>query len=178
MNKASSLFRFLFDNHLLVLVVFTLALIGCETDEDKNHKDEIHNEAAKPTPWWEPLDPDVVIGSDAFYAGECSILSVKTVEGVATETVVFRAPSRPLTTCKNGEGYGEPLKHDGKFIILSVCRMAFGAGGCAVERYRSADLQDWEEHIGVTWIDGEEYEAWRTLGSTSSKADSVKKVKK
>ncbi|WP_028023340.1 hypothetical protein [Enterovibrio calviensis] len=173
MNKRSFSFRFLFVIHVLTVAAFVSLLSGCENPEDKTR-----HEVQEPQPWWEAMEPNIVIDSDEFYAGKCSIVQVNITDGVVVDTVVFRAPSRPLATCKNWEGEGEPLQHDVKFIILSVCQMAFGAGGCAVERYRSADLQHWEEHIGVTWIDGEEYEAWRTLGSTSSKADSVKKVEK
>ena len=60
--------------------------------------------------------------------------------------------------------------------MLYVDRQTAGAGSKTGERYRSENFTDWEEYIGITWVDGEEYEAWRKLGSTSSKADSRKKV--
>lgn len=158
---------------ILIMVLMAILLSGCG-----KHEADTPKEVSKPIPWWQPLEPDVVVGSDAFYAGNCAILRVKTIDGITSDTVVFDAPSRLLATCENWEGEGKPLQYDGEYIILSVCQMSFGAGGCAVERYRSADMENWEEYIGVTWINGEEYEAWRTLGSTSSKADSVKKVEK
>ncbi|PMN94298.1 hypothetical protein [Enterovibrio norvegicus] len=159
--------------HIFIPLFLLAVLAGCG-----KHEADTPKEASKPIPWWQNLEPDVVIGTDAFYAGKCAIVRVEDIDSTSPETTTFRVPSRPLASCENWTGEGEPLKHDGEYIILSVCQMSFGAGGCAVERYRSADFAHWEEHIGVTWINGEEYEAWRTLGSTSSKADSVKKVKK
>ncbi len=123
-------------------------------------------------PWWQSLEPDVKIGQDDFYAGTCSITQVSHAAGIETARVIFEIPSRMLKTCENRG----PLQFDGEYIILSVCEMSFGAGGCAGGRYRSADFELWEEYIGVTWINSEEHEAWRKVGSTSSKADSVKKV--
>ena len=90
--------------------------------------------------------------------------------------VIFKVPSRFLTRRTNSGRGQKPLDYDGEYIILRVCEFTVGAGGCGGESYRSADFENWEEHIGVTWINGEEYEAWRKVGSTSSKADSVKKV--
>lgn len=123
-------------------------------------------------PWWEPLKPDIIIGNDEFYAGNCSITRVTNDGDVKTERVIFEVPHSFLATCHNRDS----LQYDGEYIILDVCEMSFGAGGCGGERYRSADFELWEEYIGVTWINSEEYEAWRKIGSTSSKADSVKKV--
>ncbi|MDD1795023.1 hypothetical protein LRP50_17985 [Enterovibrio sp. ZSDZ42] len=174
MSNVPSSSRYVFLMPLLVavfVVVTTSQLTGCDKRENERQMD-----VSKPIPWWQPLEPDVVIGNHEFYAGKCSITRVQAFDGVASEIDVFRAPSRPLASCSPWKGDGASLRHDGEYLILSVCQMAFGAGGCAVERYRSADFKHWEEHIGVTWINGEEYEAWRTLGSTSSKADSVKKV--
>ncbi|PML77270.1 hypothetical protein [Enterovibrio norvegicus] len=159
--------------HSFISLFLLAVLAGCG-----KHEADPPKEVSNLTPWWQPLEPDVVIGGYAFYAGKCAIVRVEDIDSTSPETTTFRVPSRPLASCENWKGEGEPLKHDGEFIILSVCHMSFGAGGCAVERYRSADFAHWEEHIGVTWINGEEYEAWRTLGSTSSKADSVKKVEK
>lgn len=78
-----------------------------------------------------------------------------------------------MTKCKARD---QALTHDGKYIIFNVCEIAYGAGGCGGGRYRSKDNKNWEEYIGVTWLKGEQYEAWRKVGSTSSKADSIKKV--
>lgn len=63
----------------------------------------------------------------------------------------------------------------GDYWLLPTISLVTCCGG---GRYRSADFELWEEYIGVTWINSEEYEAWRKVGSTSSKADSVKKVVK
>jgi hypothetical protein len=127
---------------------------------------------AAPVPWWEPLKPDVVIGNDEFYSRKCSITRVSNSEGSKTANVIFKVPYSLLATCEN-KG---PLQYDGEFIILSVCEMSFGAGGCGGGRYRSSDFKLWEEYIGVTWINREEYEAWRKVGSNSPNADSVKRV--
>ena len=148
---------------LIILVFFTM-LMGCNEAE----------KAPSPASWWEPLKPDVVIGNAEFYARNCSITQVVNNEGVKTASVIFKVPYSLLATCEN-KG---PLQYDGEHIILSVCEMTFGAGGCGGGRYRSSDLENWEEYIGVTWINSEEYEAWRKVGSTASKADSVKKVVK
>ncbi|MEI8611762.1 hypothetical protein P4S70_24000 [Enterovibrio sp. Hal110] len=173
MNRASFPFHIPHVMPILIVVLMAILLSGCE-----KHEADTPKEVSKPIPWWQPLEPGVVIGGYAFYAGKCAIVRVERIDSTSPETTTFRVPSRPLASCENWKGEGEPLKHDGEYIILSVCQMSFGAGGCAVERYRSADFEHWEEHIGVTWINGEEYEAWRKLGSTSSKADSVKKVEK
>lgn len=121
--------------------------------------------------WWEPLKPDVIIDNDEFYAGSCSITRVINNGGIKTARVIFIVPDDYFTSCSD-----IGLRYDGKYIILNVCEIRFGAGGCSGGRYRSADFVLWEEYIGVTWINSEEYEAWRKVGSTSSKADSVKKV--
>ena len=127
-----------------------------------------------PVPWWESSKPDVVIGNDEFYTRHCAITQVTNKDGIKTASVIFKVPYSLLATCEN-KG---PLQYDGEYIIFSVCEMTFGAGGCGGGRYRSSDFKLWEEHFGVTWINSEEYEAWRKVGSTSSKADSVKKVVK
>ena len=126
-----------------------------------------------PVPWWESSKPDVVIGNDEFYTRHCAITQVTNKGGIKTASVIFKVPYSLLATCEN-KG---PLQYDGEYIIFSVCEMTFGAGGCG-GRYRSSDFKLWEEYFGVTWINSEEYEAWRKVGSTSSKADSVKKVVK
>ena len=151
-------------NIRLILLTFFTMLLGC-TEAEK---------ASTPVSWWEPLKPDVVIGNDEFYGRNCAITQVSNKDGAKTASVIFKVPYSLIATCNN-KG---PLQYDGEYIILSVCEMTFGAGGCGGGRYRSADFENWEEYFGVTWIKSEEYEAWRKVGSTSSKADSVKKVVK
>lgn len=149
---------------LLILMACVTLMFGCV--EKKKEPIQI--------PWWKPLKPDVVIGQHEFYAGTCSITQVTNTGNIKTEKIIFEAPYSSFATCSNRG----PLQYDGEYIILDVCIMSFGAGGCGGGRYRSADFEQWEEHIGVTWINSEEYEAWRKVGSTSSKADSVKRVVK
>jgi hypothetical protein len=117
-----------------------------------------------------------MIGGDAFYGQPCSVTRVSDVSSTPTERVIFEVPYRPLTYCKESKAGKNYLEQDGAYIILRVDRQTLGAGSWTAERYRSADFETWEEYIGVTWKNGEEYEAWRRLGSTSSKADSLKKV--
>lgn len=155
--------------YLLLLIACTTLLLGC----GENSGGSVEVEPIQKT-WWEPLKPDVIIGNDEFYAGICSVTQVTNSDGVKEGRVIFEVPYRLLATCNNRG----PLQYDGEYIILDVCQMSFGAGGCGGGRYRSADFELWEEYIGVTWINSEEYEAWRKVGSTSSKADSVKKVVK
>lgn len=152
---------------MLCIVLFS----GCNHEEPDNQQ-----KAAAASPWWGPLEADVVIGTDEFYAGRCSITRVKHQNGVQSASVIFEVPYRLMAVCENSQIDNKPLKYDGEYISLSVCQTVFGAGGCPKDMYRSADFENWEEYIGVTWIEGEEYEAWRKLGSTSTKADSVKKV--
>lgn len=149
---------------LFISIACAVLILGCV---------EVENEPV-PTPWWADLEPDIILGNDEFYAGSCSITRVTNNSGVKTVNVIFEVPYSFLTTCTN---IGS-LQYDGEYIILNVCKITFGAGGCGGGRYRSADFELWEEYIGVTWINSEEYEAWRKVGSTSSKADSVKKVVK
>lgn len=158
---------------LLGLMASTALLTGCDLLERRSV--EVEKQTA-PAPWWEPLEPDVIIDGDEFYAGTCSITQVTDVDGVKTGEEIFKVPSRFLADCVNSGRGKEVLGYDGEYIILRVCQTTFGAGGCGGDSYRSADFENWEEHIGVTWINGEEYEAWRKVGSKSSKADSVKKV--
>lgn len=146
----------------LVLMACATLILGCDRVERKPVQ----------IPWWEPLKPDITIGNDEFYTGSCSITRVTNHGDVKTERVIFEVPYSFLATCHNRDS----LQYDGEYIILNVCEMTIGAGGCGRQRYRSADFKLWEEYIGVTWINSEEYEAWRKVGSTSSKADSVKKV--
>ncbi|OHY82775.1 hypothetical protein [Marinobacter sp. AC-23] len=158
---------------LITAMAATALLTGC--DLFKSRTTEIEKEA-EPIPWWEPLEPDVIIDGDEFYAGTCSITQVTRSGNEKTAKVIFKVPSRLFTRCTNSGRGEKPLDYDGEYIILRVCEFAIGAGGCGGESYRSADFENWEEHIGVTWINSEEYEAWRKVGSKSSKADSVKKV--
>lgn len=127
--------------------------------------------SSSPEAWWHAVAPDIVIGPNEFYAGTCSITKVSTKTGASD--LIFKVPKSPLTTCRNRD---PALIYDDEYIILDVCEMTFGAGSCGGGRYRSKDYENWEEDIGITWIKGEAYEAWRKLGSTSSTADSVKKI--
>ena len=68
------------------------------------------------------------------------------------------------------------LNFDGTYLTVKICRTTFGAGGCGVEKYRTKDFENWQEYIGITWLDSEQYEAWRQLGSNSSKADEITKI--
>lgn len=156
-----------------VLPVAAALLTGCEFY--KSGSVESEKEVA-PIAWWESLEPDVTINGDEFYAGTCSITRVTGSGDEKTAEVIFKVPSRLFTQCTNSGRGKKVLDYDGEYIILRVCEIAYGAGGCGGDSYRSADFENWEEHIGVTWINGEEYEAWRKVGSKSSKADSVKKV--
>ena len=149
---------------VFILMACATLILGCG---------EVETEPL-PLPWWASVAPDIIIGNDEFYAGTCSITRVTHNGDVKTERVIFEVPYGFSATCHNNGA----LQYDGEYIILNVCEMSFGAGGCSGGRYRSADFELWEEYIGVTWINSEEYEAWRKVGSTSSKADSVKKVVK
>lgn len=149
----------------------TVFLITCQITACS--QSEITEEKPESPAWWQDLTPDLVIGSDTFYVRSCAITQVKTSNGIASDHIIFEVPLDYLTSCDSGE---HPLIYDGEYITLTVCKMAFATGGCSGGRYRSADFEHWQEDIGITWIKGEEYEAWRILGSTSSKADFVKKV--
>ncbi len=153
---------------LFFVILCAFQIAGCEQGDV-----EVAAEEVESAPWWSSLPADVIIGDAAFYARSCSITQVETLNAVATAKVVFSVPNGLLSSCDNSEN---PLTYDGKYLILNVCQVPFAAGGCAGGRYRSADLEHWEEYIGVTWIKREQYEAWRKLGSTSSKADFVKKL--
>lgn len=137
------------------------------------HQGEVVDAKAPPSPeaWWRMVEPDIIIGTHEFYAGKCSITRVSSATGMSE--LIFEIPQNPFKTCRNRDS---ALTYDGEYIILDVCEMTIGAGGCGGGRYRSKDYENWEEDIGITWIKGEAYEAWRKLGSTSSTADSVKKI--
>lgn len=153
---------------LFFVIVCAFQIAGCEQGDV-----EVAAQEVEPAPWWSSLPADVMVGDTAFYARSCSITQVETFNAVATAKVVFSVPNGLLSSCDNSDN---PLTYDGKYLILEVCQVPFAAGGCAGGRYRSADLEHWEEYIGVTWIKREQYEAWRKLGSTSSKADFFKKL--
>lgn len=127
-------------------------------------------------PWWQQVQP-IVIKGDEFYGKSCSVSRVSDDSGIESETVIFKVPSRLLTYCAQSKPDKNYLEYDGEYIILNVDRQTAGAGSWTGERYRSADFESWQEYIGVTWVEGEEYEAWRALGSaSSSSADFRKKV--
>ena len=136
----------------------------------------VADKSAIPAPWW--LDvPPVIIAGDKFYGDPCSVTRVSQDDaGVTSVSVIFTAPRELLTSCAQRELAKNYLDYDGEFIILNVDRQTFGAGSWTGERYRSADFTSWQQYIGVTWVNSEEYEAWRNLGSDSAKADSIKKV--
>lgn len=133
------------------------------------------NSEPSPLPWWSTVSP-VLIEGDAYYGGPCSITRVSNENDGASVAVIFEVPARLFTYCLNREPAKNYLSYDGEYIILKVDRQTIGAGSSTAERYRSADFSSWQEYIGVTWLDGEAHEAWRNLGSTSSKADAVKKI--
>jgi len=158
---------------LFLVLISTTQLVGC-TDSKT-----IDNESKKTVlsiSWWESIEP-IVIDGDEFYGKPCSVVQITSNEfGAKSEAVIFTVPSRLLTSCAQRQPNKNYLEYDGKYIILHVDRQTFGAGSWTGERYRSKDLTSWEEYIGVTWLKSEEYEAWRKVGSKSSKADSLKKV--
>lgn len=155
---------------LLIIIYATLAM-ACSGNKEAKKK-------ALSEPWWTPIQP-IVIGDAEFYGRTCYVIRVTRDEaGVESAWRIFEAPSRMFTYCAKSDPATNYLKYDGEYIILQVHRQTAGAGSSTGERYRSADFKSWEEYIGVTWVNSEEYEAWRRVGSTSSKADSIKKVVK
>ena len=153
---------------LVFLLICSIQLVGCGDSKVVANK-------IFPSPWWVSIKP-IIINGDEFYGRPCSVTRIYHDAGVNSAKKIFDVPSRIFTYCtkrKPGKNY---LEYDGVYIILHVDRQTAGAGSRTGERYRSADFRSWEEYIGVTWVNGEEYEAWRRLGSTSSKADSRKKV--
>ncbi len=169
----TSLFHSRLSRALIAAATLLLLLTACgENTKDSGESADGH----KLKEWWVSRVPDLVIEKDEFHVRDCSITHVATSADTRTAEAIFKVPSRLLTVCENSKSEENPLQFDGQFIILGVCQTTLGAGGCAGERYRSADFENWEEYIGITWIEGEKYEAWRRMGSTSSRADSVKKV--
>ncbi|KPW04715.1 hypothetical protein [Pseudoalteromonas sp. P1-8] len=118
--------------------------------------------------------PDLTIGVTQFYLNSChSLTSVFNHNGTIKTKVILTLPTRPLSVCNNKQSQ---LNFDGTHLTVKICRTAFGAGGCGVEKYRTTDFENWQEYIGITWHGNEQYEAWRQLGSNSSKADDITKV--
>lgn len=157
----------------LILIFFIIQLVGCNHVTVKEQKEEMLI-----IPWWESVKP-IVIGHSEFYGSTCSVTQViRNVVGIKSENIIFKVPPRLFTHCAEGEPGRNYLEHDGEYIILNVYRQTIGAGSWTGERYRSTNFKIWEEYIGVTWVEGEEYEAWRRVGSTSSKAITRTKVVK
>lgn len=157
---------------LLLVSLCSAQLLACSGDKASFGAADIK---PAPTAWWLLLQP-VVIDGDEYYGKPCSVTRVRGAAGANSAEEIFEVPNRLMTYCaapKPGKNY---LEYDGEFVVLHVDRQTLGAGSWTGERYRSADLEIWEQYIGVSWVDGEEYEAWRKLGSTSSKADSRTKV--
>ncbi|XQW83413.1 hypothetical protein ACOYR1_09575 [Thalassotalea piscium] len=156
----------------IILVFSAFLFIGCENDKSAT----LHEKDPSIPQWWTNVKP-IVIGDSEFYGSTCSVVQVKRDQtGIKSVNVIFTAPVRLFTYCFKSEYGKNYLEFDGEYIILNVVRQTTGAGASTGERYRSANFSVWEEYIGVTWIKGEEYEAWRKLGSHSTKADSRKKV--
>lgn len=156
----------------LLALVCASQILACKENSAASDESDIHLAGI---PWQQSVQA-VIVDGDEFYGKTCSVIRVRSNAGTKSTKVIFNAPFKALTSCaknKFGENY---LKFDGKYIVLYVDRQTFGAGSSTGERYRSSDFELWEEYIGVTWIKGEEYEAWRNVGSTSSRADSRTKV--
>lgn len=154
------------------VVVLLSLLVGCSGGEKTIDPSE---DVSLASPWWQKVPP-ITLGEEAFYGKPCSVIRVRDDSGIKSEQVIFTVPSRLLTYCAKAQPNKNYLEYDGEYIILHVDRQTAGAGSWTGERFRSADFESWEEYIGVTWVKGEEYEAWRAVGSTSSVADSRKKV--
>ncbi|MEC4726635.1 hypothetical protein HWQ46_13860 [Shewanella sp. D64] len=170
-------------NHIFLILALVMVcatqIAGCDDfDKDSDKRSTNGREAELETTGQAKVasSPDIIIGIADFYAKGCSIIQVSHDDAARTETVIFKAPTQLFASCS--QRGANPLQYDGEYIIFSICNMTIGAGGCGGARYRSADFELWQEYIGVTWLNSEEYEAWRTLGSNSSKADSIKKVVK
>jgi len=155
---------------VLPLIIITILLIACGKEEpDKK------TNTSQAIPWIETVDP-IVIDGEEFYGTPCSVIRISNSEGVKKREVIFKAPPDALAKCPKGKRGFNYLDYDDTFITLNVYRQRFGAGSTTGERYRSKDFETWEEYIGITWVDSEEYEAWRKVGSTSATADSRTKV--
>ncbi|TXR54579.1 hypothetical protein [Reinekea thalattae] len=123
--------------------------------------------------WWQTTKPDLIIEQKEYYFRDCSIKEVNSLEEQPLAKTIFRPPTKLMTSC---DSLMNPLDYKEGYIILTICRQTFGAGSCTRERYRSNDMAQWQEDIGITWVKGEQYTAWRNIGSTSSKADAVTRI--
>jgi hypothetical protein len=121
---------------------------------------------------WQAEEPEVTIENAQYYRQGCSILEVNTQHQAHTSRTIFSVPSDFISTCKSFS-----LSYEDEYLIFEVCQQAFSAGSCSRELYRSKDMTQWQEEIGVTYRNDEAYIAWRNLGSTSSKADGISKIK-
>ena len=160
-------------------VIIFLALIFTQiTSCGAFKKDDVDasDASASTQLWWQTKKPDLIINEYQYFLSTCAITQVNKKGDPKTEKVIFKAPYRLLASCHNDFRNGESLRYDGEYMMLDVCQSTFAAGSCNFEQYRSADFENWQEYIGVTWRKGEQYEAWRKLGSTSAKADYVKKI--
>lgn len=156
-----------------LIYIFSALIMACGEADNTAGAD---TNKSKTIQWWETIPP-IIHNSSELYGSPCSVTQL-TSDGTdpKLEHVIFTVPSRALTFCSKAEPGKNYLEYDGEYIILRAQRQTVGAGSHTAERYRSADLKTWEEYIGVSWLDGKEHEAWRKLGSTSSKADSLKKI--
>ncbi len=157
---------------LFLLTMCVTQVMGCSEDKVAANKAK---KSSVPIAWWGVVQP-IIIDGDEFYGRSCSVTRVSNEAGSKSEQVIFNVPSRTFTYRAKSTAGRNYLEYDGEYLVLHVDRQTFGAGSWTGELYRSADFKSWEEHIGVSWINGEEYEAWRKVGSTSSKADSREKV--
>jgi hypothetical protein len=161
-------------NNLRILFFVSMSaahLMAC------SESDFVAEEALLSASWWEVVPP-ILIGGDAFYGELCSVTRVSSHDAdVKSAMVIFTVPSQFLATCAQREPEKNYLDYDGEFIILNVDRQTFGAGSSTGERYRSADFTSWQQYIGVTWVNGEEYEAWRNVGPKSEKLTLERRLK-
>ena len=153
---------------LLILYLNMIQLVAC------SDKALVQTSSAKAF-WWSTLSPNIVISNNEFYVKPCeSITRVIDQNGVKTANIILKVPPRLFTNCQYNRT--NQLQYDGQYLTFNMCRTAMGAGGCNTERFRSTDFIHFEEYIGITWLNSEQYEAWRIVGSKSSKADSITKV--
>lgn len=182
----------------IILLLISVMLVGCfavnallEKQAAQQWEQEWQQKQQNAKRWWHTATADLVVEGVRYYVRQCAIFTVPSAGQAGagdnsnvdmdqqalissiSASEIFSVSVSAFSSC---QPKSTPLVYDGEYIIFNVCEMAFGAGGCGGGRYRSADDINWEEYIGITWIKGEQYEAWRTVGSTSSKADSVKKV--
>ncbi len=168
MNKAVSLPTLRWIQTCLVLIGLSY-LVGCSKQElSKPIKSVEH------TPWWVNVEPNLIIGETYYYAGSCFISKVKNSQGELTEVATFKVPKRFISYCENSKSNRNPLEFDGTYLIFTVCQMAFATGGCAQERYRTANFKTWQEYRGITWVQGEQQQVWRALSTTTTNAKQQK----